>query len=396
MASEPETPPVTHGPNTSPSAARPASPYVYPLPMPEPPAAHQRLVNFPLADTLFDPPLFRPTEQWPNLSRAGMRHVKNAFQVLYATLEDMGHLVNRCAPQRAEILFDWSEKHDTARHGGTRLVIEHGWLPRSSYQISAHGTNARSHVATQFRLAPLPDGEARFVKHEVAIMRRIFEAELSAGRTDALRQRVGGPFIFFPLQLATDFNLRYSNSPLAPYYSTDPEANLTLAQACVALMEQSDPPLPVVYKQHPADRTRLGGQLRITDRRSVVLTNEDAFTSREVLGSGWCRLVTSINSNTLHEALVFSLPIIALGSLLWQEAADSRPFAKHLQTAADLIGHDPLSDMGTLCYLHQLFANQWYLSDFQNPLMVQALIDSGAACIPLTLRRQFGFGTAAD
>lgn len=366
--------------------------YPYPLPMPESPTAEQVVVSFPLADAIFNPPLFRPTEQLPNLNRSGMRHVKNAFQVLYATMEDMGYLVNRRGPQDVNVFFDWSEKHDIPRHQNARIILEHGWLPRSSYQVSAYGTNARSHVARQFRITGLETEQRRYVKHQVVVMRQIFESAISVTRTERLRQIVREPFIFFPLQLATDFNLRFSNSPLAEYYSADPHANVALAQACVDLMERAALPLPVVYKQHPADRTALGERLTFSDPRSLLIENAEAITSVDVLGSGLCQLVVSINSNTLHEALVFSLPVIALGSLLWQERADSRPFAADLQMATELIGHDPLNDATTLSYLYRLFANQWYLSDFQNPLMVKALIAEQAECVPLELRQRFGFG----
>jgi hypothetical protein len=365
------------------------------LPMPETRTDDQVAVSFPLADSLFKPPLFQPSEQWPNLNRSGMRHLKNAYQVLYATMEDMGYLVNRCGPVEAKVVFDWSEKNHSSADNKARIIIEHGWLPRSSYQLSAHGTNARSHVAKNFRLTVPEAQQVHYVLNQVAVMRRIFESVISANGTNELRQLIGEPFIFFPLQLATDFNLKFSNSPLAQYYSADPKANVALAQACVDIMEQADLALPIVYKQHPADKTVLGDVLKLRDQRSVLIENKHAISSLEVLGSGDCQLVVSINSNTLHEALMFSLPVIALGSLLWQERDDSRPFAGALHAAKDLIGHDPLADANTQGYLYQLFANQWYLSDFQNPLMVKALIETQANCVPLELRRQFGFGTTS-
>jgi hypothetical protein len=352
------------------------------------------IVSFPLADTLFSPPLFRPTEQLPHLSRSGMRHVKNAYQVLYATMEDMGYLVNRCPPERAAVVFDWSEKNGTAYDDRSRIIIEHGWLPRSSYQLSPRGTNARSHVATTFRLGVPTASETRYVLQQLAIMRRVFAVGGASAGTGVLQRRLREPFVFFPLQLATDFNLRYSNSPLAQCYSPNPEANVALAQACVDLVEEADLPLPVLFKQHPADRTALGQRLRFRDPRHLLIENTDATTSLDVLGSNLCRLVVSINSNTLHEALVFGLPVVALGSLLWQERPDARPFASALRDAPGLLGHDPLTDVGTISYLYQLFANQWYLSDFQNPLMVQALIEQQATCVPLELRRALGFGTS--
>jgi hypothetical protein len=369
--------------------------YPYPLPMPEMRTDEQIAVSFPLADSFFKPSLFQPSEQWPNLNRSGMRHLKNAYQVLYATMEDMGYLVNRCAPSHASVVFDWSEKNDSYSYNKARIIMEHGWLPRSSYQLSAHGTNARSHVAQNFRLGSLEPEQAHYVMNQVAVMRQIFESVISTNRTDQLWQLIAKPFIFFPLQLATDFNLKFSNSPLAHYYSIDPQANVALAQACVNMMERADLPLPVVYKQHPADKTVLGNVLKFRDQRSILIENKHTISSLDLLSSGLCQLVVSINSNTLHEALMFSLPVIALGSLLWQERVDSRPFAGALHAAKDLIGHDPLRDASTQHYLYQLFANQWYLSDFQNPLMVRALIENQANCVPLELRRQFGFGTTS-
>jgi hypothetical protein len=48
-------------------------------------------VNFPQAETAFDPPLFYPTETWTGGSRWGFMDLKIAFQTLYYTLNTLGY-----------------------------------------------------------------------------------------------------------------------------------------------------------------------------------------------------------------------------------------------------------------------------------------------------------------
>jgi hypothetical protein len=358
--------------------------YAYPMPMPEHSEGQHWSISFPLADDQFHPPLFWPTEIWKGGSRSGFRHLKNAYQVLYATMEDMGYFVNRCPPAEANMVFDWSEKNDSSSINSQRIFIEHGWLPRSSYQLSNLGTNARSHIAKNFRPGALEPEQERYVLKQLSVMRQIFDSRISKRSLQKIKDFISMPF-----------NLRYSNSVFSQYYSPDPQANIMFAQACVDYIENSSLSLPVVYKQHPADRSRLGDVLRIKNKDSVLIENSDDMASIDLLGSGQCKLVVAINSNTLHEALVFSIPVVALGTLLWDEDAGSRPFVRDLNQAGTLAGHDPLSERSILAYLYQLFSNQWYLSDFQNPLMVEQLVQTRANCVPRELRQRFGFGTTS-
>ncbi|MCD6569584.1 MAG: hypothetical protein J7L53_02655 [Deltaproteobacteria bacterium] len=87
-------------------------------------------VLFPQADTDFNPPLFFPTENWKGGSRSGFRHLKNAFQVLYSTMEDMGYAVNRKNTTHPDIIINWSGKHLGNHHRDKTLVMEHGWMLR--------------------------------------------------------------------------------------------------------------------------------------------------------------------------------------------------------------------------------------------------------------------------
>ena len=78
-------------------------------------------VNFPQAKTDFKPPLFYPTEVWTG-SRWGMMELKNAFQVLYRTLNMLDYSVNEYPNKHADIIFDWSGKHIGYQTEGKILI----------------------------------------------------------------------------------------------------------------------------------------------------------------------------------------------------------------------------------------------------------------------------------
>ncbi len=368
------------------------SAYSYPIAIPKERVGEFSKISFPQADTLFSPPLFWPTEKWKGGSRSGFRHIKNVYQTLYATMEDMGCFVNRCPPEDADLVFDWSEKHDSSQMNENRIIIEHGWLPRSSYQVSPLGTNSRSHVAMNYRLRDLNTAEENYVLKQISVMKKVFSLKVIKNNVGKIDSTVKKPFVFFPFQLATDFNLRYSNSIFSEFYSQDPKDNGRFAQACIDLMENAHFPFPVIYKQHPADKNRLADIVNIKNKKSLLIENHEGISSSDVLSSDNCKLIISINSNTLHEALVWGVRGISLGTLLWDEDTPHRPFPKDISDDDFFLRKDVAIDKKTISYLFNVFSNQWYLSDFQNPLIVEQLIRHKGAIVPLHLREAFGFG----
>jgi hypothetical protein len=351
-------------------------------------------ISFPQADRCYHPSLFWPTEKRKARNRINTGlDIKAAFLTLYGTMRRLGWAVNGCRPDKADLTFEWAGKHVAYHPKRPPLVMEHGWLPRSTYQISETGANARSHVAASYRFRRLEPRQEQLVCNHLDRMRRLFSLQLDEAGIARVAQRFGEPFILFPLQLANDFNLRYSNSPFEDLYHPELRRTVRFAQACVDHLEAVRLPLPIVFKQHPSDPNDLRATLKLNERNRLV-TNDEKIGTVGLLASGRCKLVISVNSNTLHEGLAWNVPGISLGTLLWDESREDRPLEKDPAAAERLLGQETVLDATRLSYLHHVITHQWLLSDFQNPLIVQELIRARGYCVPHELRCRLGFDLA--
>lgn len=373
----------------------------YPQPM-SPNALHEAThISFPQADLLYDPPLFYPRRLRQRIETlATNRHVENAFTTLYATLCSLGYAVNHETPQKADLAIGWKSPLgdvDFDKHAKRPpvLVMETGWLPRSTYQISDCGANALSHVAKQYRFRNLTAGQEQLVHNHVVRMRQIFRLNVNADRVSALGKELAEPFILFPFQIARDMNLLHSNTEFRRfYYNTKVSGNIAFAQACIDHLEAARLPLPILFKQHPVDRTDLRSTLKLRDPKNQILTNDQKISTLDLFASGQCKLVVSVNSNTLHEALAWNIPTISLGTLIWDESREDRPLDKDLSAAERLLGQENAMDPTRLSYLYHLMTNQWHLSDLQNPLIVQELMRTRGHAVPYELRCRLGLDLA--
>jgi len=358
----------------------------------KPPAGNGRRaadVHFPLAETNFDPPLFYPTDIRIRQSPLAVMDIKLAFQVLYRTLNALGYRVNTCPAEKARVLFEWGPSGLGELGNETILIMEHGWLPRWSYQISAGGCNARGHYA-RYDPAPLTAEQKSRTLRYLDLMLRMFRQTLIPDKVEGLKQNLKDPFILFPFQLASDFNLKYSDSPFTSCYTGAGDGNVRFAQACIDYLEAADLPLPVVFKQHPADRTRgLRDKLSVKNPRNRILGHRDAGSSHEIFATGLCRLVIGVNSNTVHEAAVWDVPAICLGTLLWDAQTQPRPFPGELKAAASLAGASFRDQPSMLSYAHHVIRHQWFLSDFQNPLIVEEIMRTSGGCEAQAVRDKY-------
>ena len=311
--------------------------------------------------------------------------------MLYATLEDSGYPVNRCEPAKVDLVFDWSGKAQNYTTGGAVLFMEHGWLPRYSYQISNKGTNSKSHVAENYRYKNLSTLERSIVQRYCNKIMRIMTCKIEASTESKVKRHINHDHILFPFQLSNDMNLLNSNNSLSKHYSAGIHSNISFAQACIDLVEAADPPLPVVFKQHPVDKNEnLTAKLKLNDHRNKIVTNDDAIGTSDIFASNLCKLVISVNSNTMHEALAFGIPGISLGTMMWNERVSDRPLPDGLDSIERLLEKKTDYENHRNSYLLHLIKNQWFLSDFQNPLIVRALIDSLGQAAPFDLRSSYG------
>ena len=349
-------------------------------------------VNLPQAEEDFEPPLFMPTTRKPNRSEMDQLAIKTLYLALYRTMKGMGYAVNECGNPAADTVFSWSEKRAYPHVAPERKVyMELGWLPRTTFQISTSGVNTRSHVAEQFAFKPLAAQDRERTLRYLAHMRESFGRGIDAANVERVREAAQTPFILFAFQLSNDFNLKYSSSVFQDYYDRSPEGNIRFAQACVELVEKSAPPLPVVFKQHPSDRSAPAERVKLGSPSNRFWAKTENLSTHEVFASGLCRLVISVNSNTTHEAAAWGIPAVCLGNLIWTDRTDPRPFPGTLDNLQAVIDRPVEDNAVCLAYLNHLLRNQWRLDDFQNPLMVKTLVETRGLCEPFALREEVGF-----
>jgi glycosyltransferase involved in cell wall biosynthesis len=258
----------------------------------------------------------------------------------------------------------WNGRQHRSR--GPVLYCEHGWLPRSGYQVSAAGINAGSHLAP-FRW----DGQALPPDAQRALALR-----LEALRAEALAAAVpactavapAGGFLLVPLQVESDTNIvRWA-----------PEG-LRSMQALVDAVSASGPPWPVVFKQHPADARRGNAQLhlRLRRRQDAIWAHAQADVHTLLRHPG-CRGVVTINSNVAHDALLWDLPVAVLGRNVWPQQGSVLPFDVGLppdwQTFADRVALARRASCRQ-AYARFLVESQWSLADARDPRRVARWLD---------------------
>lgn len=338
----------------------------------------EKLLSIPQSKDGFSPPLFFPNENYKKGSSAGHILIRQAFWALRYTTQSIGwkttgeHLHQ--LPTRKQLkVINWSDKVCYGPEPA-RLYIEHGWLPRWTYQISPTGTNATSHVAKSFSQRKLSDLQIDVLTKQLDNLRTCFAAQVRDERLNNIRHDIDNPFILCAFQLANDTNLRDSCCDLSSYYSTEETANVSFAKAFVDLIYQTDPPLPVLFKQHPVDKSDLSCiKLRPSDK---LLHNDMNYSAHELFASGLCRLVIAVNSNTLHESSVWRIPAVALGSLVWHEKTVAcRPYPSRLELGYECIDNPQTNWEPLLLYLQHLIENQWTLNDLMNPAKVKHLLE---------------------
>lgn len=314
------------------------------------------------------------------VERRGGGVVDALLDALAASAQALGHSVTRdartCAHDPNALTILWNGHGCVTR--GPRLYCEHGWLPRSDYQISPRGINAESH------LAPFVwDGVPLSAEEDAALDAR-FDAIKSAtyhGHYRYMQAAALAPvalpedFLLVPLQIESDSNiLRH-----AP-------ASLRSMQALVDRISDCDPPWPVIFKQHPCDERHGNRHLRLRLRRAQDrLWPQAQGNIHQMLGGGRCRGVITINSNVAHDALLWDVPVVALGRNLWPEDAGSQartaavtPFLTVLpedwsRLAQSLVGS---ARQCRRAYAQHLIRHQWTLAEARDPARVDALIQS--------------------
>jgi glycosyltransferase involved in cell wall biosynthesis len=309
---------------------------------------------------------------------AGESRSRGAVAPLLDTLADtarkLGYKVARDPAQQAHdpraISIVWNGRYH--RRGVPTLYCEHGWLPRSSYQISPRGINAASHAAPfSWDDAGLSAEEDRALDEHLAAIKSAAHAGYYRYMQADQGAATGVPqaFLLVPLQMEYDTNLVHH----AP-------AHLRTMQALIDHVAGLKPPWPVIFKQHPMDAERGNRHLRLRVRRPQdMLWPHARGNVHQMLKSGACCGVVTINSNVAHDSLLWNVPAIVLGRNIWPTQGRVTPFLTAIPRDWSLLPASATQAEAITCrraYMHFLMRNQWTLEDARDQARVAALIES--------------------
>ena len=261
----------------------------------------------------------------------------------------------------------WNGRRHRAR--GPTVYAEHGWLPRSSYQVSPAGINADSHAADfHWDGRRLAESEREAVRRHLDLLRRGDETLANDLRTDAAPAAdLSEEFLLVPLQMEWDTNIR-RHVP----------ARFRKMQALVAALAAADPPWPVIFKQHPSDARRNNDHLRLRPRRQQdVIRPHREGNVHQLLKSGRCRAIVSLNSNVVHDGLIWDVPSAVLGRGVWPSTPPS-PFYAGLPSDWDDFERHVRSPETTACreaYVLHLIRHQWSAEDIADVEKVGCFLD---------------------
>ena len=309
------------------------------------------------------PPLTVGVEQ------SGAPIIGKLLDAFATTLGEMGHRVNRMPRRWREggdsIVVTWNGRHIPP---GKRTVIycEHGWLPRWDYQLSTAGINADNHIA------PFEWGGRKLT----STLADEVDAHLA-------RIRQGGPtthpymqterealvdlpqaFLLVPLQIENDTNIIRHVPPM-----------LRKMQHFIDYVSGFNPNLPLLFKQHPADARSKNCQLLLRlRRRQDVFFEHSRGNIHQILKSGRCKGIISLNSNVVHDGLLWNIPSVVLGNNIWPRSGQS-PFMRAVpKDWRDMPRFFEASEPCRMAYCHFLMRNQWTVEDISNPDRVAAFL----------------------
>ncbi len=330
----------------------------------------------------------RPPVPAPRAHPAGSTPMKVAIEkrpsgvmsemldALARTATGLGHSVSR-DPRRAAtdpqlLSIVWNGRVHQGR--GPVLYCEHGWLPRSDYQISPRGINAGSHAAPfAWNGEPLTSQQdeqldARFAAIKSASFTGYYQY-MQAGMAAA--PNLPAHFLLVPLQIESDTNI-VRHAP----------AHLRTMQGLVDYVSRLDPPWPVIFKQHPADLRHGNRHLRLRTRRPQdKVWPQSRGNVHQMLKSGQCRGILTINSNVAHDGLLWDVPSIVLGRNVWPSSGEETPFLTAIPKDWSVLAASVVGERGRACrraYAHYLMSQQWSLADVRDPAKVAALLHDAA------------------
>ena len=291
---------------------------------------------------------------------------------LASTANKLGYSVKRNVStnqtKKDEISIVWNGR----KYPASKRIIycEHGWLPRGSYQVSPKGINADSHISPfHWDGEPISMKDKEMVDRYLLSLREESVASHEYMKTTApIANGLPKSFILMPLQIEQDTNiLRHVPK------------NLRRMQDVIDFVSKSNPPYPVIFKQHPADRKRMNQHLNLkTRRKKDVLRRHDKGNIHQILKSGNCKGIISLNSNVVHDGLLWGIPSVVLGNNIWPKNGVS-PFINGIPQDWSQLENFFQDSNVIACrdaYIKYLIDNQWTLEDTKNIHKVSSFLES--------------------
>jgi glycosyltransferase involved in cell wall biosynthesis len=293
------------------------------------------------------------------------------FDKLAATAKELNYCVQRGLSNqntsKKVISIVWNGRR--YRNNKNMIYCEHGWLPREAYQVSHKGINADSHIAPfEWNQQHLTQCEIRKVSDYIQSLRQqtSFSDEYMQTTAPAVTD-LPPEFLLFPLQLEQDTNIVRHVSP-----------QFRRMQQVINYISASNPPYPVIYKQHPADKRRGNRHLQLkVVRKTDQIRKHDLGNIHQLLKNGGCKGIVSLNSNVVHDGFLWQVPAIVLGRNIWPRSGVS-PFLNDLPEDWGRLNNFYCDRNITACrdaYMFFLMTHQWSISDAKNQDKVSELLD---------------------
>ncbi len=269
-----------------------------------------------------------------------------------------------------KVSFQFSEKRDP-QPGHITIFCEHGWTPRDHYQISSTGVNQHHHVAKLLSQNDTPVISGLSKESYDFRLRALQESFFNLHPPTDLCAK---PFFLFALQVTSDLNLKRSGLDLAAL-ADKKDGSQIIRQRLSERIAEANPSARVLFLQHPVGSPD-EPDVPLCDNHSFV-RNTHKLRALDLACSPNCLGVITINSNTLNEALIFSLPVFQLGDFLTTKFP-SQFFPYSLaEFMADPDYCRAISKPES--YLSALLENQWSLQDLKNPRALRTLFDQELA-----------------
>jgi hypothetical protein len=322
---------------------------------------------------------------------SGMAGAPNAHLALFAlsrTLKMLGYYLTdeKSFNVISQLIVYWAHGNKYANS----ITIEHGWLPRWTYQLSPDGSNAFSHVAKQYHSKFRVFHSDELLDAKLANCRTVWKQLFDHSQDhhlDALPEK----FILVPLQSPMSAYIQENAQRLFGHdIPRSKEGYPILAQAIVDYIEQFDlADTPVYFKQEPRDPHNLAELLTFKHPQNGLLSKDLDVSMHQIFASGKCSGLVAFNSNSVHESLAWNVPSVSIGEFLWSAKLTNKPIPVDVQVLGGDSYANPLERECIRHYLKYVFDHQWELSDFQNPLIVKELVESYGYCHPYQTRQKY-------